>query len=87
MMPIVLVIAYKKLYKAPPQGSVLVEASAVVKRLFANGGWKRCWRGGDDFWSRAKPTYIREAEGGEIDSRKVFWDDKFVDELRQSFDA
>ncbi|KAH7055488.1 POT family-domain-containing protein [Auriculariales sp. MPI-PUGE-AT-0066] len=86
-MPIVLIIVWKRLYKAPPQGSVLTEAKGVVKHLlFVKGGWKRCWKGGDDFWNRAKPSYIRET-GVEIDTKVVYWDDRFVDELRQSFDA
>ncbi|EJD51769.1 putative peptide transporter [Auricularia subglabra TFB-10046 SS5] len=86
LMPIVLVLAYKRLYIAPPQGSVFLEACRVVKLLFANGGWRRCWKGGDAFWDRAKPSHIEKAEGS-IDKSVVFWDDKFVDELRQSFDA
>ncbi|EJD45819.1 hypothetical protein AURDEDRAFT_165269, partial [Auricularia subglabra TFB-10046 SS5] len=85
-MPIILVLAAKRLYKAPPQGSVLVETGRVVKRLFADGGWSRCWKGGDDFWKRAKPSYIEETEGA-LDRTAVFWDDRFVDELKQSFDA
>lgn len=78
--------ADKRLYKAPPQGSVVLEAASVVKRLFQNGGWKKCWKGGDAFWNEAKPTNIAAAEGS-LDVKKVFWDDKFVDELRQSFSA
>ncbi|KAL8280605.1 hypothetical protein RQP46_006928 [Phenoliferia psychrophenolica] len=75
-----------RLYKAPPQGSVVLEASAVVKRLFMHGGWKRCWKGGDAFWDAAKPTNIEAAEGS-IDRTKIPWDDQFVNELRQSFSA
>jgi POT family proton-dependent oligopeptide transporter len=86
VMPIVLVFAYKKLYKAPPQGSVFMESCKVIKVLFSNGGWKRCWRGGEDFWVRAKPSYI-EARDGHVDTDKVFWDDKFVDEIRQTASA
>ncbi|KZV93794.1 PTR2-domain-containing protein [Exidia glandulosa HHB12029] len=86
LMPIVLVLAYKRLYLAPPQGSVVLEASRVTKRLFANGGWKRCWKGGPAFWDAAKPSVIEQTEGA-IDKKVVFWDDKFVDELKQSFDA
>jgi len=86
VMPIVLVFAYKRLYKAPPQGSVFMESCKVIRVLFSNGGWKRCWRGGEDFWVRAKPSYI-EARDGHVDTDKVFWDDKFVDEIRQTASA
>lgn len=86
LMPIVLVVVYKRLYKAPPQGSVFLECSRVVKRLFSHGGWKRSWKGGDSFWNAAKPTYIQQADGA-VDTTAIPWDDKFVDELRQSFDA
>ncbi|KAL7415368.1 POT family-domain-containing protein [Mrakia frigida] len=84
LMPIVLVLVSKRLYKAPPQGSVVVEAGRVFKAAFANGGWKRALKGGDNFWHRATPTYL--AEHGGLTS-KVTWDDKFVDELRQSISA
>lgn len=69
---IVLVIAYKRLYKAPPQGSVLVEASSVVKRLLKGGNWKRAFKGGDVFWDSAKPSVI-EATEGTIDRTKIIW--------------
>ncbi|KAK8870085.1 hypothetical protein IAR55_000655 [Kwoniella newhampshirensis] len=86
LMPIVLVLAYRNLYKAPPQGSVALEAWKVMKVLFKNGGWKKAFRGGDDFWVKAKPSYIAATEGS-LDVTKVFWDDRFVDEIRQSFNA
>ena len=86
LMPIVLVVAYKRLYKAPPQGSVLVETIQVLKVLLARGGWKRMARGGDEFWDQAKPSYIA-ARDGELNQNVVFWDDKFVDEIRQSLNA
>ncbi|KAL7422570.1 hypothetical protein Q5752_003218 [Cryptotrichosporon argae] len=86
LMPIVLVICRPKLYHAPPQGSVFLEAVQVFKRLLADGGWRRMWRGGDEFWNRAKPSYIAEAEGG-LDVSRVFWDDQFVDEIKQSVQA
>jgi len=86
MMPIVLVLAYKHLYLAPPQGSVLVEAWRVTKQLFVNGGWKRSFKGGDNFWNAAKPS-VMENRDGSIDTSVVFWDDKFVEELKDSFRA
>ncbi|KAI9632829.1 POT family-domain-containing protein [Dioszegia hungarica] len=86
LMPIVLVIVYKRLYKAPPQGSVVAEAAKVFKKLLADGGWRRMWKGGDAFWDRAKPSVIQEQEGM-LDVTKVFWDDKFVDEIRQTISA
>ncbi|WWD15622.1 hypothetical protein CI109_100044 [Kwoniella shandongensis] len=86
LMPIVLVVAYKRLYKAPPQGSVVVEFGKVMKLLLANGGWRKIWRGGDEFWNKAKPSYIAATEGT-VDTTKVFWDDRFVDEIRQSLSA
>ena len=86
LMPIVLVIAYKRLYKAPPQGSVLVETIKVLRVLLSRGGWRRMAKGGDAFWDQAKPSYIA-ARDGELDLHVVFWDDKFVDEIRQSLNA
>ncbi|RXK39848.1 hypothetical protein M231_02905 [Tremella mesenterica] len=86
LMPIILYYCNKRLYKAPPQGSVVLEAFKVFKVLLSDGGWKRMWKGGDNFWNRAKPSYIEARDGG-LDIDKVFWDDKFVDELKQSLRA
>jgi POT family proton-dependent oligopeptide transporter len=86
LMPIVLALITKRLYKAPPQGSVVVETMRVFKHLLKDGGWGRLWKGGDDFWNRAKPSYMIERDGG-VDESKVFWDDKFVDEIKQSLHA
>jgi POT family proton-dependent oligopeptide transporter len=85
-MPILLVLMYKRLYKAPPQGSVLVETIRVFKYLLKDGGWGRIRKGGDEFWDRAKPSYMA-ARDGTVDESVVFWDDRFVDEIRQSFAA
>ena len=86
LMPIVLVISYKRLYKAPPQGSVVLETIKVFKVLLSNGGWKRMWKGGDQFWDTAKPSQIQE-RNGTLDLDQVPWDDKFVDEIKQSMRA
>jgi POT family proton-dependent oligopeptide transporter len=85
LMPLVLILCYKRLYKAPPQGSVVLEALRVIKAAFGNGGWKRIFKG-DEFWNAAKPSYM-EAKYGEIDRVKVFWDDQFVEEIRASIAA
>lgn len=86
LMPIVLVIIYKRLYKAPPQGSVVIETVKVFRVLLSDGGWRMLWRGGDAFWNRAKPSYM-EARDGTVNLELVFWDDKFVDEIKQSLHA
>ena len=86
LMPIVLVICAKKLYKAPPQGSVLLETVKVLKAVMANGGWKRALKADDEFWNQAKPSYIAERDG-HVDTTKVFWDDRFVDEIKQALQA
>jgi POT family proton-dependent oligopeptide transporter len=82
----VLLWASKKLYKAPPQGSVFYEACKVFAHCFKNGGWKNLFRRGDAFWDAAKPSNI-EARQGSIDRTKVFWDDLFVEEIKQSVRA
>ncbi|WRT67628.1 uncharacterized protein IL334_004600 [Kwoniella shivajii] len=85
VMPLVLFICYKRLYKAPPQGSVTLEAFRVIKTCLADGGWKHIW-GGDKFWNRAKPSNLI-AKNGSIDKSRISWDDLFVDEMRQSLSA
>lgn len=86
LMPVVLVLASKKLYKAPPQGSVLIETGKVFRCVLKDGGWARMWKGGDEFWDRAKPSCIAAREGS-VDLEKIYWDDKFVDEVRQTMSA
>ncbi|WVR06213.1 hypothetical protein IAU60_003243 [Kwoniella sp. DSM 27419] len=86
LMPIVLAICYKKLYKAPPAGSVVWDAVKVVRVCMSNGGWKHMFTGGEKFWGKAKPSYI-ESTTGTVDRSRILWDDLFVDEIRQSFSA
>lgn len=78
--------ASKRLYKAPPQGSVLGEAYQVVRQCCRNGGWKNLFKRGDAFWDSAKPSNI-EAREGSVDRTKVVWDDLFVEEIKQSLQA
>lgn len=84
--PLVLIWASKKLYKAPPQGSVLTEAWAVFRQASRNGGWKNMFRRGVSFWDAAKPSVIEERDGA-IDRTKIIWDDLFVEELKQTVSA
>ncbi|WVR05519.1 hypothetical protein IAU60_002537 [Kwoniella sp. DSM 27419] len=86
LMPVILVLMYKRLYKAPAQGSVVVETIRVFRYTLKDGGWGRLWKGGDEFWDRAKPSHMM-ARDGTVDTSVVFWDDKFVDEIRQSLAA
>jgi len=84
--PLVLWWASKRLYKAPPQGSVLNEAVRVFRQACTNGGWRNLFRRNVSFWDSAKPSYI-EARDGTIDLNKVVWDDLFVDEIKASIRA
>lgn len=86
LMPIVLVYCSPRLIKIPPQGSVLPDVWRVFKTCCSNGGWKRLGRGGDDWWNQAKPSVIAARIGGRQDLA-VRWDDKFVDEIRQTLSA
>ncbi|KAL1408324.1 hypothetical protein Q8F55_005132 [Vanrija albida] len=84
LCPIVLALVYSRLYKAPPQGSVVLEAFKVFKTLFAKSSWGEIFRGGDAFWNNAKPSHMAP---GAIGETGVFWDDLFVEELRASCSA
>jgi POT family proton-dependent oligopeptide transporter len=86
LVPFVLYFVRPKLYLAPAQGSVVLEAWRVVKTAFARGGIRGWWKGGDTFWNAAKPS-VMEARDGVIDRSVVQWDDLFVDEIRQSISA
>lgn len=89
LSPIVLFWCSKRLYKAPPQGSVFLETCYVFREAFSNGNWKRLFkrnRDGASFWDVAKPSYMHERDGT-LDTAKVFWDDRFVDEIKDSIKA
>ena len=86
LTPPILWFAHKRMYQAPPQGSVVLETYHVFKQLFKRGGFFRMFVGGQSWWDSAKPSHIAEVEGG-IDPTVIFWDDKFVDEIHQSFQA
>ncbi|BEJ11042.1 hypothetical protein CspHIS471_0104640 [Cutaneotrichosporon sp. HIS471] len=86
LMPPVLWWASPRLVKLPPQGSVLPDMFAVFKVCMKDGGWKKFGHGGDAWWNKAKPSHIIERDG-HLDASKVHWDDKFVEEIRQTFTA
>ncbi|WWD06576.1 hypothetical protein V865_004669 [Kwoniella europaea PYCC6329] len=86
LVPIVLVVVYKRLYFAPPQGSVLVETLRVWKGLYRRNGFWKAFKGGDEAWNEVKPSYIIEKYGS-IDDEKIIWDDRFVDEVRQTLEV
>ncbi|WVQ94831.1 hypothetical protein IAU59_001914 [Kwoniella sp. CBS 9459] len=86
IVPFVFLFIYKKMYFAPPQGSVVLEAYYVVRELFRRNGFVGALRGGDKAWNLTKPSAIQELDG-ELDEKKYFWDDQFVDEIRQSLQA
>ncbi|WRT68168.1 uncharacterized protein IL334_005143 [Kwoniella shivajii] len=86
LVPIVLLVVYKRLYLAPAQGSVLVEALRVIKELFNRNGFAKAWRGGDAAWNSTKPSQILITDGV-INEKRVIWDDQFVSEVRQTLEA
>ncbi|WWC91477.1 uncharacterized protein L201_006423 [Kwoniella dendrophila CBS 6074] len=94
LVPIVLLAVYKKLYFAPPQGSVLVEGLKVIKELYKRNGFWKAAKGGDEAWHLIKPSTINQKEEEdevrtqtEIQKTKFVWDDLFVDEIRQTLQA
>ncbi len=57
LTPLALIAIYKRLYQAPPQGSVVMEAASVFKELIRRAGFIRFLKGGDQLWQHAKPSY------------------------------
>jgi POT family proton-dependent oligopeptide transporter len=86
LMPLVLLWGYKRLYKAPPQGSVVWETILVFREMIRRNGLRKMLKGGDAWWNSAKPSVIAEQDGT-VDTQRIFWDDQFVDEIRQSLAA
>ena len=69
-MPIVLVIAYKKLFETTLQWSVGVGAYKVRKILLSRAAWRRMRTGGTGLCKDARPSYIaaRNCELGSMSS-------------------
>lgn len=86
IMPLVLVWASKRLVKLPPSGSVIPDTFRVIGMCLKGAGLRGLFKGGDAFWSKARPSYLRDTQGY-VDESKVHWDDKFVEEVRQTISA
>ncbi|KAL1409323.1 hypothetical protein Q8F55_003304 [Vanrija albida] len=86
LMPPVLVYCSPRLVKQRPGGSVIPDTMRVLKICMSNGGWKKLGRGGDDWWNKAKPSFIQQHTDA-VDMSMIHWDDKFVDEIRQTMGA
>jgi POT family proton-dependent oligopeptide transporter len=82
IMPGVLWFAGPRLVKVPPQGSVIPDVFRVLG-IWLRGGKRE---NGVSRWDLAKPSYIRERDGF-VDESAIHWDDKFVDEIRQTLKA
>jgi POT family proton-dependent oligopeptide transporter len=85
-VPLVLFFAKKHLYIAPAQGSVVLESLHVLRDYYKTNGLIKGLKGGSAAWNKVKPSYKRE-QGIEVNERKIFWDDLFVDEIRQTISA
>lgn len=84
--PIAMIAIGKRLYHAPPQGSVVMETMRVFKTMIKRAGFMAFLSGRESAYRHAKPSYI-EAVDGTVDRSIVTWDDVFVDEVRQSIQA
>ncbi|WWC73354.1 uncharacterized protein I206_107321 [Kwoniella pini CBS 10737] len=85
LVPLVMLAVYKRLYFAPPQGSVLLETLRVIKQFYKENGFFKGLKGGDKAWESIKPSHILE-KVGTLD-KKIVWDDRFVEEVRQALEA
>lgn len=84
LLPILLLIMYKRTKKLPPSGSVVGEFVKVMGVILKRGGWK-LWR--QDVWDSAKPS-VMAAEGITTwRGKEIDWTDKFIDDVRRTIDA
>lgn len=90
LCPIVLWFGRNRYIQSPPTGSVLAKALRII-RICSKGTWSwnprttiDLWLQ-DDFWNKAKPSYII-AQGGTVPKWMTF-DDEYVDEVRRGFKA
>ncbi|KZF20928.1 PTR2-domain-containing protein [Xylona heveae TC161] len=82
LLPILLVVAYKRTVKYPPQGSELGNVLRVIgMAIKKNGFWKIGRKG---FLSAAKPSRIN-ADGAI--GKQVPWTDGFVDDVSRTLEA
>ncbi|EED13088.1 MFS peptide transporter, putative [Talaromyces stipitatus ATCC 10500] len=78
LLPILLLVMYKRTKKAPPSGSDLINAVKIIGTALKKSKFQ-IWKKG--FWDSAKPSVL--AQQGII----VGWSDKLVDDVRRTIDA
>lgn len=90
LCPAVMIFCKNKLYKAPPQGSILPAACRAIKiasrgRVHLNPirTWTHLKQA--DFWETAKPSYFER--NGLQKPANMSWDDHWIDELRRGVKA
>lgn len=81
MLPVLLILVYKRLVKLPPGGSALGDFIAVNFLALRKAGIRGFGRKG--YWDRVKPS-LMAATG---DTTRVPWNDDFVEDTRRTMSA
>lgn len=84
LLPILLVIMYKRTVKYPPEGSVLPRFCKVVMVAVRRGGWK-FWR--PKYFDAAKPSVMASQGVTTWGGKPIDWDDKFTDDVSRTLEA
>ncbi|KAF7591056.1 hypothetical protein BBP40_002016 [Aspergillus hancockii] len=84
-MPIILVLAYKKTIKSPPQGNVLGDTLRVIKLAIKHNGLRKF--GTKAYFDAVKSSELARRGVASYKGRPISWDDGFVDDVQRTLVA
>ncbi|KIM94017.1 hypothetical protein OIDMADRAFT_45843 [Oidiodendron maius Zn] len=84
LLPVLLLIFYKRTLRVSPSGSAYTNANAIIWIALKKNGW-RIFRKG--FWDAARPSVMRANGITTYKGGEIAWDDKLVDDVRRTFSA
>ncbi|OJJ45859.1 hypothetical protein ASPZODRAFT_152832 [Penicilliopsis zonata CBS 506.65] len=82
LMPVILLFAYKRTVKVPPQGNVLGDVFRVLRVSFGEHGFRRL--GSQAWFDAAKPSILARQGVHTIRGRPISWTDEFVEDVRRT---
>ena len=85
LLPILLVLIYKKVIKKPSGRNQLVQFFRVIGTAFKRGGFKKFGRKG--FWDGAKPSVLAAQGIISLGGKPITWNDGFVEDVRRTIEA
>jgi dipeptide/tripeptide permease len=84
LLPLGLLVTYKKTHRVKPSGSAINEFFQIIKVAVARNkgiAWKK------GFWNAAKPSVLASAGITSWDGKPIHWSDALVDDVRRTLNA